>query len=145
MTEDLERHLAAIMALDIAGYSRLMSADEAGTLTRLRRRRQTIFNPLVAEHRGRVVKGTGDGILAEFASAQDAIRAAQAIQAAISDSNGEIDLFRIFYLSKFHIFSSVPFRVFNRSTQNSFIAAAISASGIFRCWTTICDLPSPFG
>ena len=89
MTEDLERHLAAIMALDIAGYSRLMSADEAGTLTRLRRRRQTIFDPLVVEHRGRVVKGTGDGILAEFASAQNAIRAAQALQAALTAANAE--------------------------------------------------------
>lgn len=89
MTEELERHLAAILALDIAGYSRLMSADESGTLTRLRRRRQTIFDPLVAEHRGRVVKGTGDGILAEFASAQNAIRAAQAIQAALTAASAE--------------------------------------------------------
>ena len=89
MTEELERHLAAIMALDIAGYSRLIGADEAGTLIRLRRRRQTIFDPLVAEHRGRVVKGTGDGV---NIAARLESEAPEAVSACPTDCWGLLDV-----------------------------------------------------
>jgi adenylate cyclase len=74
------RRLAAVLALDIVGYSQMMGTDEARTLDRLLRRRKNILDPLVIAHRGRVIKGTGDGILAEFASARDALHAAIRIQ-----------------------------------------------------------------
>ena len=68
----VERRLAAILAVDVAGYSRLMGADEEGTLAALRAVRRDLADPKIAEHRGRVVKTTGDGLLAEFASVVDA-------------------------------------------------------------------------
>jgi adenylate cyclase len=77
----LERRLAAILAADIVGYSRLMRADEEGTLARLKALRAELFDPQVAEHHGRIVKTTGDGALVEFASAVDAVRCAVAVQA----------------------------------------------------------------
>ena len=64
----IERRLAAILAADVAGYSRLMGKDEAGTLARLRAHRRELLDPKVAEHKGRVVKTTGDGLLIEFPS-----------------------------------------------------------------------------
>src|SRR5262245_39908757 len=67
-TENPERRLAAIVAADVAGYSRLMEQDEAGTLAALKQRRRDILNPLLARHRGRIVKLMGDGVLAEFGS-----------------------------------------------------------------------------
>ena len=67
-TERVERRLAAILAADIAGYSRLMEADEEGTLARLKAHRSGLIDPKIREHRGRIVKTTGDGILAEFPS-----------------------------------------------------------------------------
>jgi adenylate cyclase len=76
----LERRLAAILAADIVGYSRLMRADEEGTLARLKALRAELFDSMVAEHRGRIVKTTGDGALVEFASAVDAVRCAVAVQ-----------------------------------------------------------------
>src|SRR5262245_3620262 len=66
--ENPERRLAAIVAADVAGYSRLMEQDEAGTLAALKQRRRDILNPLLARHRGRIVKLMGDGVLAEFGS-----------------------------------------------------------------------------
>src|SRR6476469_8074603 len=78
-----ERRLAAILAADIAGYSRLIGADEEGTLARLRALRRDNIDPKIADHRGRIVKTTGDGLLAEFASVVDAIRCAAAWQAAM--------------------------------------------------------------
>nr|WP_281367508.1 adenylate/guanylate cyclase domain-containing protein [Sphingomonas chungangi] len=87
--QELDRHLAAILALDIAGYSRLMNADEQGTHRRMLARRKTVIDPQVEAHRGRVVKGTGDGVLAEFTSARNAIGAAIAIQSALAEANGE--------------------------------------------------------
>ena len=88
----MERRLAAILAADVVGYSRLMGEDEAGTLSALLRIRKEFIEPLVAEHRGRVVKLMGDGILAEFASVVDAVNCAVAWQNGI----GEQDLqFRI--------------------------------------------------
>ena len=70
------RRLAAILAADVAGYSRLMGADEDGTLARLKKHRSRFIDPKIAEHRGRIVNTTGDGMLVEFASAVDAVRCA---------------------------------------------------------------------
>jgi adenylate cyclase len=76
----IERRLAAILAADVAGYSRLMGNDEEGTLAALKACRHELIDPKVAEHRGRIVKTTGDGTLVEFASAVDAVRCAMEIQ-----------------------------------------------------------------
>jgi len=76
----VERRLAAILAVDVAGYSRLMGADEEGTLAALRAVRRELSDPKIAEHRGRIVKTTGDGLLAEFASVVDAVRCAVEVQ-----------------------------------------------------------------
>ena len=76
----VERRLAAILAVDVAGYSRLMGEDEEGTLAALRAVRRELGDPKIAEHRGRVVKTTGDGLLAEFASVVDAVRCAVEVQ-----------------------------------------------------------------
>ena len=78
--ERVERRLAAILAADVAGYSRLMGQDEAGTLARLRAHRRELIDPKIAEHKGRIVKTTGDGMLVEFPSVVDAVRCAVAVQ-----------------------------------------------------------------
>ena len=80
----LERRLAAILAADVVGYSRLMSADEEGTHFRLLAYRREVIAPKVREHRGRIVKNTGDGALVEFGSVVDAVRCATAWQAAMA-------------------------------------------------------------
>ena len=74
------RRLTAILAADVAGYSRLMGADEEGTHERLKAHLRELIDPKIAEHRGRIVKNTGDGFLAEFASVVDAVRCAAEIQ-----------------------------------------------------------------
>ena len=74
------RRLAAILAADVAGYSRLMGADEEGTLDRLKAHRRELVDPKITEHHGRIVKTTGDGMLAEFASVVDAVRCAAEMQ-----------------------------------------------------------------
>jgi len=79
----LERRLAAILAADVAGYSRLMSADEEGTHLRLLAYRREIIAPKVRQHRGRIVKHTGDGALVEFCSVVDAVRCALDVQRII--------------------------------------------------------------
>jgi adenylate cyclase len=79
------RRLAAIMAADVAGYSRLMGADEEGTLRRLQAHRRELIDPKIAEHRGRIVKTTGDGLLVEFASVVDAVRCAVEVQRGMID------------------------------------------------------------
>src|SRR5215468_6589018 len=76
----VERRLAAILAVDVAGYSRLMGEDEDGTLAALKTLRRELGDPKIAEHRGRIVKATGDGLLAEFASVVDAVRCAVEVQ-----------------------------------------------------------------
>src|SRR5712672_4236568 len=81
------RRLTAILAADVAAYSRLMGADEEGTHERLRAHLQELVNPKIAEHRGRVVKNTGDGFLAEFPSVVDAVRCATEVQRAMADRN----------------------------------------------------------
>jgi class 3 adenylate cyclase len=83
----LERRLAAILAADVAGYSRLIEADEEGTLRRLKALRREVVDPKLAEHRGRIVKTTGDGLLVEFASVVDALRSAAEVQAALAEGN----------------------------------------------------------
>ena len=81
------RRLAAILAADVAGYSRLMGADEEGTLERLKALRRELLDPKIAEHHGRIVKTTGDGLLVEFASVVDAVRCAVAVQQAMPERN----------------------------------------------------------
>ena len=83
----VERRLAAILAADVAGYSRLIEADEEGTLGRLKALRVAVLDPKIAEHRGRIVKTTGDGLLVEFASVIDALRCAAEMQTATAESN----------------------------------------------------------
>jgi TolB-like protein len=83
----VERRLAAILAADVAGYSRLMGIDEEGTLMALKACRRDLFDPKIAEHRGRIVKTTGDGVLVEFVSAVDAMRCAMEIQRAMAERN----------------------------------------------------------
>jgi adenylate cyclase len=85
----VERRLAAILAADIAGYSRLMGADEVGTLTALKSHRREIVDPAIAAHKGRIVKATGDGILVEFGSAVDAVTCAMAVQEKMSVQTAE--------------------------------------------------------
>src|SRR5437588_397034 len=81
------RRLAAILAADVAGYSRLMGADEEGTLERLKALRHELLDPTIAEHHGRIVKTTGDGMLVEFASVVDAVRCAVAVQQTMPERN----------------------------------------------------------
>jgi adenylate cyclase len=88
--ERVERKLAAILAADIAGYSRLMHADEEGTLARLKQIRRELGDPKIAEHRGRIVKTTGDGLLVEFQSVVDAVRCAVEWQHDMTDRNSGI-------------------------------------------------------
>src|SRR5215471_17697205 len=82
-----ERRLTAILAADVAGYSRLIGEDEEGTLRMLRAIRRELADPKIIEHRGRTVKTTGDGLLVEFASVVDALRCAVEIQAAVAESD----------------------------------------------------------
>jgi adenylate cyclase len=83
----VQRRLAAILAADVVGYSRLMGADETGTLAALKELRATLFDPTIAEHRGRIVKLMGDGVLVEFASVVDAVECAVRIQRDVADRN----------------------------------------------------------
>src|SRR5499427_6569790 len=83
-TERVERKLAAILAADVAGYSRLIGADEEGTLARLKAHRRELIDPKIGEHKGRIVKTTGDGLLVEFGSVIDALRCATEIQTGMA-------------------------------------------------------------
>jgi class 3 adenylate cyclase len=86
-TERPNRRLTTILAADAAGYSRLVGVDEEGTLERVRAIRKDLIDPVIAAHRGRIVKTTGDGLLVEFASVVDAVRSAIEMQRAMADSN----------------------------------------------------------
>src|SRR5215468_6077457 len=86
----VERKLAAILAADVAGYSRLMGADEEGTHERLKAHLGELVNPKIAEHRGRIVKNTGDGMLAEFASVVDAVRCGVEVRQGMAERNAAI-------------------------------------------------------
>src|SRR6185437_14998465 len=96
--ERVNRKLAAILAADVVGYSRLMGADEVGTLAALKRHRENVFDPAIVAHNGRVVKLIGDGTLAEFGSVLDAVNCALAVQrteAAISNEEAPSIVLRI--------------------------------------------------
>jgi adenylate cyclase len=86
----MERRLAAIFAADVAGYSRLIGADEEGTLARLKAHRRELIDPTIAEHQGRIVKTTGDGVLAEFASPVKAVRCAIDVQHGMAGRNAGV-------------------------------------------------------
>jgi adenylate cyclase len=88
--ERVQRRLAAILAADVAGYSRLMGADEEGTLAALKAHRRELIDPTIAAHNGRIVKTTGDGALVEFASVVDAVRCAIEIQRAMAGRNADV-------------------------------------------------------
>src|SRR5262245_34035364 len=88
--ERVQRRLAAILAADVVGYSRMMEANEADTLSGLKAHMNTLLLPAIAEHQGRVVKTTGDGLLAEFGSVVDAVRCAVAVQRAVAQRNAEV-------------------------------------------------------
>jgi adenylate cyclase len=95
MTERVERRLAAILAADVAGYSRLMGSDEVGTLGALKSLRREVVDPAIASHKGRIVKTTGDGMLVEFASAFDAVTCAMQVQGKMAERNGSSDAQKI--------------------------------------------------
>jgi class 3 adenylate cyclase len=84
------RRLAAILAADVVGYSRLMGADEEGTHERFKTHLRELVDPKIKERRGRIVKNTGDGFLAEFASVVDAVRYAAELQRGMADRNTEV-------------------------------------------------------
>jgi len=88
--ERTQRRLAAILAADVVGYSRLMGADEEGTLTQLKGHRRDLVDPKIAEHRGRIVKTTGDGMLVEFASVVDALRCGVEAQRGMAERNADM-------------------------------------------------------
>ena len=89
-SERVERRLTAILAADVAGYSRLTGLDEEGTHVQLQDHLRTLVDPKIAEHRGRVVKNTGDGLLAEFSSVVDAVRCALDVQRGMAERNAEV-------------------------------------------------------
>src|SRR5580693_6747719 len=84
------RRLSAILAADVAGYSRLMGADEEGTLARFNAHRRELIDPKISEHRGRIVKTTGDGALVEFASVVDAVRCAVEVQRGMAEREPDL-------------------------------------------------------
>src|SRR3989442_14204391 len=86
----MDRRLAAIFAADVAGYSRLIGADEEGTLERLKAHRRELIDAKIAEHQGRIVNTTGDGGLAEFASPVKAVRGAIDVQHGMADRNADV-------------------------------------------------------
>src|SRR6266567_5598791 len=83
------RKLAAILAADVAGYSRLMGADEEGTLERLKAHQREVIDAKIAEHHGRIARRTGDGMLVEFASVVDAVRCAVDMQRRMRERNAD--------------------------------------------------------
>ena len=92
VSERVERRLSAILAADVAGYSRLTGLDEEGTHVQLQDHLRTLVDPKIAEHRGRVVKNTGDGLLAEFSSVVDAVRCALDVQRGMLERNADVPL-----------------------------------------------------
>jgi adenylate cyclase len=90
MKQPVERRFTAILAADVAGYSRLMGADEEGTHEQFKTHCRELVDPKIGEHRGRIVKTTRDGMLAEFPSVVDAVRCAVEMQRAMIDRNAEI-------------------------------------------------------
>src|ERR1700704_5003029 len=93
-TSEMDRRLAAIVCADVAGYSRMMGIDEAGTHATFKAHRSAMY-PIVLNHGGRVVKNTGDGFLLEFPSIVGAVEAAIAIQAVMAERNGQLPADRV--------------------------------------------------
>ena len=93
--ERIQRRLAAILAADVVGYSRLMGADEEGTLAALKVLRREVADLKIKEHRGRIVKTTGDGLLVEFASVVDAVRCAVEVQREMAERNASVPAERL--------------------------------------------------
>jgi class 3 adenylate cyclase len=91
----IQRQLIAILAADVAGYSRLIGLDEEGTLARLKELRRTLIDPRIEEHRGRIVKTMGDGLLVQFASAVGAVRCAADIQQQMAEQSAGTDKDRL--------------------------------------------------
>src|SRR5258705_9218113 len=89
-SEHVERRLAAILAADVAGSCRLIGIDEEGALAQLKALRKTLFDPKISDHRGRIVKNTGDGALVEFGSVVDAVRCAVEIQRGMAERNIDV-------------------------------------------------------
>jgi adenylate cyclase len=89
-TQRIRTGLLAVLAADVAGYSRLVGLDEEGTLARVRSIRLELVDPAIAEHRGRIIKTTGDGILVEFPSVVDAVRCALVMQRSMAERNAGI-------------------------------------------------------
>ena len=89
-SEHVERRLAAVLAADVAGSCRLIGIDEEGTLAQLKALRKTLFDPKITDHRGRIVKNTGDGALVEFGSVVDAVRCAVEIQRGVAEHNSDV-------------------------------------------------------
>jgi adenylate cyclase len=89
-SERVERRLTAILAADVAGYSRLTGMDEEGTHAKLQDHLHSLVDPKIAEHRGRVVKNAGDGLLAEFSSVVDAVRCALDVQRGMAQRNADV-------------------------------------------------------
>ena len=87
----MEHRLAAVLAADMVGYSRLMEIDEVGTLARLRTHRIELIDPAIAKNRGNIIKTTGDGMLVEFQSVADAVRSAVEIQERMARRNADVD------------------------------------------------------
>jgi adenylate cyclase len=112
------RRLAAILAADVVGYSRLMGADEEGTLDRLKAHRRQLVDPKIAEHRGRIVKTAGDGMLVEFPSVVDAVRCAVEVQRGMLDREWQIAEDQ-----------RIRFRVGSISATSLSMAATSSATG----------------
>src|SRR5437879_744010 len=88
----MTRRLAAILAADVVGYSRLIGVDEEGTLNRLKALRAELIDPRIAERHGRIVKTTGDGMLVEFGSVVDALRCATQVQARMAERNRAVPI-----------------------------------------------------
>jgi adenylate cyclase len=88
-SERVERKLAAILAADVAGYSRIMGADEEGTLAQFKAHRRELIDPKIREHHGRIVKSTGDGVLVEFPSVVEAVRCAVEVQQGMVGRNAD--------------------------------------------------------
>src|SRR5262245_58247375 len=88
--QSAQRRLAAILAADVVGYSRLMEQDEAGTLAALKARRKSLLEPLVGKYRGRIFKLTGDGVLVEFGSAVNAVECAIDLQQGMAYANSDV-------------------------------------------------------
>src|SRR5215204_2290111 len=86
----VERRLAAIMAADVVGYSRLMEVDETGTLARLKTHRLELIDPAISKNKGRIIKTTGDGMLVEFSSVTDAVQCAAEIQRRMARRNSDV-------------------------------------------------------